>query len=721
MINKIKEAQVPINILNFSKTESRLFLLGLLLKLLSGSFLVSFYLTDLFIPFVTEFAVNPFENPYRTFLENGAKNIFPYPAVMLYMLSAFIKPITILFPGSLIASIIAVRLIILITDAVTYFLMRSWLPENSRKRFTILFWLNPVTFYISYVHGQLDVIAIAFLVVSLWFLFSAKMTQSAVFYAVALAAKTSVILILPLYLLYFFQKQRTVLLTAIFSFIVLLTFFALNLQFIFDTAFIEMVFKNQEQSKLLNLSLNIGELSIYWVIVLMAAITAFGYKIGITNKNLFLMFVCFYFSAVLIALPPMYGWYWWIIPFFAYFFALEAKTPIVLFICLQFFYFAYFLISPTSDYAQILQLIIEPRPAAGFFYIALKKAGADVDFFLNVTFTFLQTILLMLCVQVLYSGLLRYRIEKISGTPFLLGIGGNSGVGKTSLASDIEDLFGIKNTTVLQGDDRHKWQRGADKWTEYTHLNPKANFLHAEINTLLLLKKGKKVWRRLYDHDTGKFTEELPIIPNRLMVLEGLHPFYLSGQRKLFDLRVFIDPQEELALHWKICRDRQKRGHSIEKIMSQIQSRENDFEMFIAAQRPFADIVISPRSDRKIESVGDENAQFNLEYEITFKNTHYIDEEVSKLEAIEGLDIEHFYTGTEHQAVKLSGNLNKRDLKLIYGSLLNELQNAGVGTTYIPSGLKAGVVFFSCKCDFERSKKCLKRLLIKILSNSVRF
>ena len=47
----------------------------------------SFFLSDLFVPFVEYFIKSGFSDPYSHFLETGQKEAFPYPALMLIILA----------------------------------------------------------------------------------------------------------------------------------------------------------------------------------------------------------------------------------------------------------------------------------------------------------------------------------------------------------------------------------------------------------------------------------------------------------------------------------------------------------------------------------------------------------------------------------------------------------------------------------------------------------
>ena len=126
-----------------------------------------------------------------------------------------------------------------------------------------------------------------------------------------------------------------------------------------------------------------------------------------------------------------------------------------------------------------------------------------------------------------------------------------------------------------------------------THLNPSSNHIHREIEFLKFLKNGISIKRRSYDHNSGKFTLPSKIKSKRIVIYEGLHPFYLSEMKNSFDISFFIKPDEELRKEWKINRDTTKRGYSKEKILKQLKEREHDSLRYIQSQAKLADVIIS--------------------------------------------------------------------------------------------------------------------------------
>ncbi|MDX6379920.1 MAG: phosphoribulokinase [Rubrobacteraceae bacterium] len=63
--------------------------------------------------------------------------------------------------------------------------------------------------------------------------------------------------------------------------------------------------------------------------------------------------------------------------------------------------------------------------------------------------------------------------------------------------------------------------------------------------------------------------------------------------RDVFDIRIYLDPPEELRRKWKVARDTTKRGYTTDKVLSELDRREPDSAAFIRPQKQYADLVIS--------------------------------------------------------------------------------------------------------------------------------
>ena len=280
-----------------------------------------------------------------------------------------------------------------------------------------------------------------------------------------------------------------------------------------------MVFNNSEQLRIFDLKINIGLISILIIPLSYLLLTFRGFTIKRFNKDVFNMFLGFSFGIILIFVTPNEGWYFWVLPFLFYFYAKASRYSYLLVLLLQLMYFCYFWIDGISEISN------------DFTALAIFSESS-LPLLKDIIFTLLQATLIINCIWIYQFGISSYTKYKISSMPFLLGIGGDSGSGKSTFASAIKTVFGENLVTIINGDDMHRWERGHNAWKEFTHLNPKANQLHNEIMMLENLKQQKAIFRKKYNHDTGKFDKEELFIPKNIIVYEGLHPFiFLNKER----------------------------------------------------------------------------------------------------------------------------------------------------------------------------------------------
>ncbi len=76
------------------------------------------------------------------------------------------------------------------------------------------------------------------------------------------------------------------------------------------------------------------------------------------------------------------------------------------------------------------------------------------------------------------------------------------------------------------------------------------------------------------------------------MIVEGLLGYHTPEMCDCYDVRVFLDPPENLRRQWKVVRDCSRRGYTTDQVLAEIDRRESDAEMFIRPQRGAADMVV---------------------------------------------------------------------------------------------------------------------------------
>jgi uridine kinase len=71
----------------------------------------------------------------------------------------------------------------------------------------------------------------------------------------------------------------------------------------------------------------------------------------------------------------------------------------------------------------------------------------------------------------------------------------------------------------------------------------------------------------------------------------GLHSLY-GKHHHLYNLKIFIDTEDDVKKDWKISRDVLERGKTEKKVIEEIKKRRNDYTKHIIKQRFKSDIII---------------------------------------------------------------------------------------------------------------------------------
>ena len=177
-------------------------------------------------------------------------------------------------------------------------------------------------------------------------------------------------------------------------------------------------------------------------------------------------------------------------------------------------------------------------------------------------------------------------------SPVLIGVVGDSGSGKTTLSSCIAHAVGTERATLICLDDYHRYDRTERERRGITALDPECNRLDLVAEHLAALRAGSAITKPVYDHHDGTFGPDEVVEPREIIVVRGLLGLHTEALTRCFDLSVFLDPDPDLRVRWKVERDCAKRGYSRGEVLEQIAQRRPDADRFIAPQRHRADLVI---------------------------------------------------------------------------------------------------------------------------------
>ena len=177
----------------------------------------------------------------------------------------------------------------------------------------------------------------------------------------------------------------------------------------------------------------------------------------------------------------------------------------------------------------------------------------------------------------------------------VIGIAGGSGSGKTTLMNNIVKRF-EDNITVLSHD---SYYRRHDDMTyeERCRLNydePAA--LETELMTLHLdqLRQGQAIDCPVYDFTVHNRSDEVQRIePRKVIIVEGILIFQDKALRDLMDIRIFVDTDADIRLCRRVKRDVNKRGRSLESVLTQYQQTVKPMhEMYVEPSKKYANIIV---------------------------------------------------------------------------------------------------------------------------------
>jgi phosphoribulokinase len=177
--------------------------------------------------------------------------------------------------------------------------------------------------------------------------------------------------------------------------------------------------------------------------------------------------------------------------------------------------------------------------------------------------------------------------------PIMISITGDSGSGKTTITRGLVRVLGEDKVTHFSADDYHRYDRRQRAERGITPLNPECNYLDVLTQDVRHLRHNEAILKPVYQHADGTFGPPVYVKPARFVVAEGLLVNHTPELREMFDIRVYLNPPEELRRRWKVARDCSRRGYSTNQVLSELDRREPDSEAFIRPQRHHADMVVS--------------------------------------------------------------------------------------------------------------------------------
>ena len=177
----------------------------------------------------------------------------------------------------------------------------------------------------------------------------------------------------------------------------------------------------------------------------------------------------------------------------------------------------------------------------------------------------------------------------------VIGIAGGTGSGKTTLMKNIINRF-EGHVTVLSHDNYYK-RHDELTYEERCKLNydePEAFDTSLMVYHLEELRRGQAVDCPVYDFTVHNRSDEtIHIVPEPVIIVEGILIFASEELRNLMDIRIFVDTDADVRLCRRIKRDVNKRGRTLETLLTQYQETVKPMhEKYVEPSKKYANLVV---------------------------------------------------------------------------------------------------------------------------------
>jgi uridine kinase len=184
----------------------------------------------------------------------------------------------------------------------------------------------------------------------------------------------------------------------------------------------------------------------------------------------------------------------------------------------------------------------------------------------------------------------------VAGRPVVVGVGGGTGSGKTTVADAILARVGRERVALIAHDAYYR---------DLSHLpfeeRVKTNFDHPDsLETELLvahldaLCAGRAAEVPVYDFSTHTRTEKTRrVVPRPVVLVEGILVFVERALRERFDIKVYVDADADLRFIRRLQRDIAERGRTMESVIAQYLDTVRLMHLeFVEPSKRYADVII---------------------------------------------------------------------------------------------------------------------------------
>ena len=190
--------------------------------------------------------------------------------------------------------------------------------------------------------------------------------------------------------------------------------------------------------------------------------------------------------------------------------------------------------------------------------------------------------------------------------PFIIGIAGGSGSGKSTVARKVAEGLSTSSVAFIDMDAYYKnfTELSLDERRKLNWDHPDAFDFDLLCAHLERLSESKAIDKPEYDFVTHlRSSKTRHIEPPEVVVIDGILLLVDERVRELCDVKVFVDADADIRLIRRIKRDIKSRGRPLEEVLDQYLSTVQPMHLqFVEPSKRYADVIV-PRGGHNAVAV----------------------------------------------------------------------------------------------------------------------